>query len=433
VSAAAPRYTERAVRRVVAMLTAAVGFEFFHRQILAVAIEPIRHELGLSDTQVGSLLTLFALAYGVAAVVLGRLADAADRRAIFAGCIALWSLATAAGGAAVGFAAFAATRALAGVGQAASGACCTPLLVDYVAPARRGTALGLVSMGATLGTFVALGGGGLLVAHFGWRWLFALGGAAGALFALVFAWAVDEPPRGWSEGRAHEAGERPPLAEALRTLAGMPSLRHLTVGAVLATMSMMASAQWGPAFFERSHGLDTAQAGAAGGLAALFAAAGAVVGGALGDRLWARLPARALQLCALGSALAFPLAVVGFTTPHTALAIAATCASIFFAMLYAAPLGAIAQQLAPLRTRSIASGLINAILTLLGLGIGPLAAGWLSDRIGASAGLGHALAAVAALNLLAALHFLRAGAFVARDLGAGVADAGLPPGPASAP
>jgi predicted MFS family arabinose efflux permease len=398
------------------MLTAAVGLEFFHRQILAVSVEPLRRELALTDTQLGSLLTLFAVAYGLFAIALGRVADAADRRAIYAGCIGLWSAATAAGAAVGGFASLAATRLLAGAGQAGSGACCTPLLVDYVAPAKRGTALGLVSMGATLGTFVALGAGGLLVSHLGWRWLFAVGGAAGCVFAAAFAWWVDEPPRGWSEGRAHEAGPRPPLGEALRTLAGMPTLRHLTLGAVFATMTMMASAQWGPAFFERAHGLGTAQAGAAGALAALFATGGAIAGGMLGDRLWARLPSQALWLPALGSALAVPFSLVAFTTPHTPLAIACTCTSIFFAMIYAAPIGAIAQALAPLRTRAVASGLLNAILTLFGLGVGPLAAGWLSDRVGPGGDLGTALAWVSALNLLAAFHFWRAAQSVTRDL-----------------
>lgn len=428
-SDATPSYSPRAVRTVVGMLVAAVGVEFAHRQILALAVEPLRREFALSDTQLGSLLTAFACAYGAFALGLGRVADAADRRRLYAACIGAWSAATAAAAGVGGFAALLATRAAVGAGQAGAGACAAPLLADYVAPERRATALGLLSMGGTLGTFVALVAGGPVVASLGWRWLFAASGALGLAFALAFAALVDEPPRGWSEGRAHEAGARPPLGAVLRTLAGIGALRHLVAGTVLATTGLMAGAQWGPAFLERVHGFGAAQAGAAAGLAALCGSFGAVGGGVLADRLWSRRPAAALWLPALCSAAAFPLAALAFTGAGARLAVALLCASVALQVVYSAPTGAIAQALVPLRMRAVTSGALNALVTLVGLGLGPLAAGRLSDALGAAGGLGTALATVSALHLWAALHF----ALAARAIDRAPPAAPLEPGPSAVP
>jgi MFS family permease len=105
-------YSPRYVRVVVALLVAAVALEFLHRQLLAIAVEPIRTELGLSDGEMGWLVSGFALAYSAAILVLGRIADRTDRRNLYALGIVVWSVGTALGGLAAGFASFVATRAV---------------------------------------------------------------------------------------------------------------------------------------------------------------------------------------------------------------------------------------------------------------------------------------------------------------------------------
>jgi MFS family permease len=144
-------YSSRRVGAAVGFLAAAVSVEFFHRQILAVAIEPLREELGLSDTQAGTLVFAFGAAYAVFALVLGRLADRGSRRNVYAAGIAVWSAATALGGACAGFAALLATRLVVGAAQGAAGACNGPLLADYVRPERRAGAMGLIAVGGAIG------------------------------------------------------------------------------------------------------------------------------------------------------------------------------------------------------------------------------------------------------------------------------------------
>ena len=420
-----PTYSPRYVRGVVALLVTAVAFEFFHRQLLAIAVEPIRAELGFSDTEMGALVTAFAASYAAFVLVLGRLADGGSRRTLYALAIAVWSAGTALGGAAAGFVSFLLTRLVVGLGQAGAGATNGPLVADYVPPARRATALGLVAMGATLGIFLALGLGGWGIAAFGWRATFAAGGALGLVFAAVFRFAVHEPPRGWSEARTHEAGERPRLGEVVRTIAGLRTFRHMVAGAILASMALFASAQWGPAFLQRTHGLSLQSAGLAAGGIAVLATFGAIAGGVLCDRMWAKNARGVLLLPALCCGLAFPLSLGAFFWPGLGGALAMLAAASVLALVHAPPVGAVTQALAPLRMRGMISAVLNSLLTLFGLGVGPLLTGGVSDLVSAGGGDGlrTGLAGVSVLYLWSAAHFVLAArtlpAELARSGGAG--------------
>jgi predicted MFS family arabinose efflux permease len=402
-----PAYSPRYLRAAVAMLVAAVAMEFLHRQLLAIAVEPIRAELGFSDTQLGALVTGFAAAYAVSVLVLGRVADAADRRTLYALCIAVWSVVTALGGAVSGFAVFLATRLLVGLGQAGAGATNGPLVADFVPPERRATAMALVALGATVGIFLGLVLGGFGIAAFGWRATFAIGGALGLVFAGAFRLAVAEPPRGWSEGRMHEAGERPALGEVLTTIAGLRTFRHMAFGAILASMALFAGAQWGVAFFQRTHALSTESAGVAAGVIGLLATLGAIAGGVAADRLWVRNARGVLLLPALCCAVAFPLSAGAFQVAALAPAIGLLAAASMLALVHAPPVSAVTQALAPLRMRGMISAVLNALLTLFGLGLGPLAAGLLSDQVSGAegGGLRTALTWISGLYLWSAIHF----------------------------
>jgi predicted MFS family arabinose efflux permease len=402
-----PAYSPRYVRSVVALLMAAVAVEFFHRQLLAIAVEPIRAELGFTDTEMGALVTAFAVSYAGFVLVLGRVADGGDRRTLYALAIAAWSAGTALAGAAGGFASFLATRLVVGMGQAGAGATNGPLIADYVPPARRATTMGIVAMGATLGVFLALGLGAWGIGAVGWRATFALGGTLGFAFAALFRFAVHEPPRGWSEARTHEAGERPGLGEVARTIAGLRTFRHMVAGAILASMALFAGAQWGPAFFQRTHALSLQAAGLATGGIAVLATFGAVAGGVLSDRLWARNARGVLLLPAACCGAAFPLSLAAYWLPHVAGAIALLALASVLALVHSPPVGAVTQALAPLRMRGMISAVLNSLLTLFGLGAGPLLTGWVSDLVSAGGGDGlrAGLAAVSLLYLWSGVHF----------------------------
>ncbi|HEX5066041.1 MAG TPA: MFS transporter [Myxococcota bacterium] len=414
-----PTFSQRRVRLTVGFLATAVAVEFFHRQMVAVAIEPLRLELGFTDTQAGAFIFAFAVGYAVFALVLGRLADRGSRRSIYALGIAVWSVATALGAAVSGFALFTLTRLAAGAAQGASGACNGPLVADYVKPERRSGAMALVAVGAAFGVVGALTGGAWAMQTFGWRGAFVWAGALGVAFSLLFAAVVREPPRGWSEGRTPQTGERPSLAEGLRVIWATPALRHTVAAAMLGNTALLAPAQWGPAFFMRAHHMALADAGIAGGVAALFAVIGGVAGGILADRAWLSDARNALRIPGMTALLAAPLCFVAFRVPGAWTSIVLLVLATGLGMMHSAPAGAVLQGLAPLRTRALISGVINALLTLAGMGLGPLLMGWLSDLFGASAngvGLARALSLTSILYAWAGVHLLLAARTLVPDL-----------------
>ena len=115
---------------------------YIDRQILAVLLEPIKQDLGVSDTAMGLLTGLaFALFYTTAGVPIARLADAGTRRNVIVLGVIVWSLMTAVCGLARNFVQLAVARVGVGVGEAALSPAAHSLISDYFPPERRATAL----------------------------------------------------------------------------------------------------------------------------------------------------------------------------------------------------------------------------------------------------------------------------------------------------
>ncbi|MFI5320510.1 MAG: MFS transporter [Myxococcota bacterium] len=424
---AEPQHSRRYVNLVVAMLTAAVFVEFFHRQVVAVAMNEIRRELALSYTQLGSLTMVFAAAYAVSAPILGRVVDRLERRGVYAAGIALWSAATALSGLAGGFGMLLATRVIAGAGQGAAGATNSPLIVDYVAPERRGGVFALASMGATLAALVVGAFGWLgVVERFGWRTFFIGSGMLGVVFAAAFAAIVREPTRGWSEGRAHRPPEEASPREIFALVRGRTALLNAFAGTALNNIAVFAIAQWVVVFFERGHGMSNASASGVLMGVALACTVGAIAGGVLANRAWTTRPRAVLLVPAVCSALAAPMLIVGATASSSAVAIALYSATGVLALVHSAPAGAAMQGMIPDRMRGIVTGVIASLMTLIGLGGGPLITGMLSDLFGGTAdpeSIGRALSCVALLFLWAGAHFALAARHLSRDLASTASEA----------
>src|SRR5262249_36578663 len=129
----------RAATYALVVLTGINLFNYLDRWVLSAVLESIKHsELGLSDTQLGSLATGFILVYMATSPVLGPLGDRRRRPPLIALGVAIWSIATALAGFARGFASLFSARALVGVGEAAYGTIAPALLADFFPLSRRG-------------------------------------------------------------------------------------------------------------------------------------------------------------------------------------------------------------------------------------------------------------------------------------------------------
>jgi predicted MFS family arabinose efflux permease len=405
---------------VLAILVVVYAVNFIDRNILSILLQPIKEELGASDTEMG-LLTGFAFAvfYTFAGIPIARLADRHSRRAIMAIGIAFWSLLTALSGAARSFGMLALARIGVGIGEASATPAAHSLISDYFPPERRTRALAIYNTGSSLGILFGLALGGWLKEEIGWRMTFAVVGLPGLLVALWVWLAIPEPRRGLSEARA-DSGEAPGLGETLRFLASQRSYRHVAFAAALYACNGYGLLAWVPTFLVRVHDLGFAEIGVKVGLiVGISSAVGVLVTGALCDRL-ARSDVRwMVWIPALSTALLAPFYVVFTLAADTNLALLAFIPVNLATAVFAPPSYAIAQGLAQLRMRAMASAIMLFVINLIGLGLGPTLVGVLSDafepRFGAES-LRYALLLALGLTLWGTLHSLLAGRSLARDL-----------------
>jgi predicted MFS family arabinose efflux permease len=409
-------------RFALAILVLVYAVNFIDRQLLTVLLQPIKEDLGVSDSALG-LLTGFAFAvfYTFAGIPIARLSDRGSRRAVMAVGIAFWSLMTAASGLARSFGQLALARIGVGVGEASATPAAHSLISDYFPPERRTRAIAIYNTGTSIGILFGLLLGGVLKEAYGWRATFAIVGLPGLLVALLVRLAIPEPPRGLSEGRA-DSGETPSARETVRHLAALASFRHMTWAAALYAITSYGLLAWAPTFMVRVHELGYAETGLKLGLVIGIASfAGVLLSGMLCDFL-ARRDARWLAwvpaLAALGLT---PFTVAFALAPDADVALWAYVPVNLLTAVFAAPTYAVAQGLAQLRMRAMASAIVLFVLNLVGLGLGPTLVGVLSDALAprfGSESLRYALLVSLVFNLWGTLHSWRAGRTLARDLAA---------------
>jgi predicted MFS family arabinose efflux permease len=379
-----------------ALLSLVYIFSFIDRQVVAVLIEPIKREFGASDTQIGLLTGLaFGLLYALLGLPVGRLADRGPRRTIVAVCCALWSAATVACGLAGQFWQLLLARMSVAIGEAGGMAPSISIVSDLYPRHRRSLAIGVFMSGSNLGVLIGLALGGWIAQQYGWRATFLTFGLPGVALAALVWLLVKEPRRGAFDaptaapapGQADE-----PLLAQVRRLLGVPALRWVALACGVAGMAGYAYGIWVPSFLMRSHGLSIAHAGLFFGLASGSGSlVGALVAGALCDRLAQRDPRWQIGLPAAGAALSVPAALAFLLWPADAVwllgslrvpqALGFALLFGFFAAWWPTLSYSAVSQMVGANERSVAAALLNLFITLLGVGVGPLLTGVVSDRL----------------------------------------------------
>lgn len=404
---------------VLGILLTAYILNFVDRQVLALVAEDVKADMGLTDSQLGWLLgPAFVLFYTIAGIPLARLADITSRKQVVAVGLALWSAMTAACGAAGSFTHLLLARFGVGIGEAAGTPPSHSLLSDYFPPERRATALAIYGWGIFVGTGFGFVLGGMLLEAFSWRTAFYVAGIAGLPVALVLALTVREPPPGASDGVIE--AKTPSTREVLRTLFARPSFPMLMVAASCQAFLGYTVLSWGATYLRRVFELSGRDAGVQFGIAAAVAGAvGVTLGGILADRLARRDERWYTWLSAIGSVISFPFALMFAWAPTSMLALIAFVPFYALNNLYVSSLWTLVQNLVSPRMRSTAAATQLGILNIVGLGAGPLVAGYVSQVLEPSYGvdgLRVALTIAAVVGAVAAGFFLLAGRTMRADL-----------------
>lgn len=357
-------------------------FNFVDRTAISVVGEAIRHDLHLSDLQLGLLGGLsFSLFYAALGIPLARLAERRSRIGIIAAVTAIWSVMTALSGMAGSYAQLLVCRMGVGIGEAGFTPALVSMLSDRFPPERRAAAFSIVALGVPIGAAVAATGGGLIAKLYGWRAAFLVLGVPGLLLALLVIATIKEP-------RRHDAGEgvAPSFGAVLRRLARSRAFIHLTLGSGLVGMVGFGLNLFMIPLLVRRYGLDLAQAGAVFAFSSSLAIMlGSLLGGLVADALGRRdirwfgwAPASLM-------AIALPLYIVALLQAdwRAFMALMFLASAALYAFLPA--IMTVTQRLVEPRMRASAAALHAFGQTVAGLGIGSVLLGSLSDRFARSA------------------------------------------------
>ena len=407
---------------VVAILIATAILSYTDRQVLSLLVDPIRADLGISDTQISLLLgTAFAVVYGFAGIPLGFLADRTSRRNLIFGGVLVWSIGTLACGFSRSFGELFAARIVVGLGEAVLSPAAISLISDYFPPSRRGTAVGCFLSGIAMGigASILIGGGVLrlvesgalagtaLAAQPAWRLVLLVIGAPGVLWALAIL-AIREPARRMTETNVT-------TAQTAETT-GWSRVIPIYIVVALASLVDNAVGAWAPTLLIREFTRNAAQVGVVLGLLLTAGFGGGVlIGGWLADRAGARGGwSSKLVVALISSLLILPVSLLVNAGQYNVVLLSVPLYFALSGSVTALGFSAIL-DVVPNRSRGLAMAISFFLNVAIGAGVGPTAVAMASDRLfGANAGLGPAITltvalsyGLAAITLLATLSLFR--------------------------
>lgn len=365
---------------VLAMLTIVYIFNFVDRQLLVILQESIKEDLRLSDTQLGLLTGFtFAIFYATLGIPIARLADRWNRRNIVAISLIVWSAMTAISGTVQNFVQLLLARIGVGVGEAGGSPPAHAIISDYFPPNKRAKAFSIYSTGIYLGVLLGFLAGGYLNGELGWRNSFFLIGIPGILFAVLLLATVREPIRGAMD-RGREATASITLGQVAKTLFSLKSFTWLALATGFHAFTTYALGNWMPSILFRMHDLTSAQVGLSLGLImGLGGAAGTLTGGYLAGRLGTANPKWYMWIPALGAVVAMPGALLAIFSDNTTIALIGLALANLANACFLPPAIAITHNLVPTHMRAFSSAVLFFVLNLIGLGLGPLTVGIISD------------------------------------------------------
>lgn len=381
------RYSSNGYRwYVLFVLTGLYTFNFIDRQILVILQEPIKVDLGLSDTELGLLSGFaFAVIYVIAGIPIARMADKGNRRNIVTVALIVWSGMTAVSGLAQNYWQLLLARLGVATGEAGGSPPSHSMISDIFKKEERATALAVYSTGINFGSLIGLLAGGWIAQFFEWRVAFFVVGVPGLIYALLVRFSVQEPPRGFAE-KIVVVEDSPSMWEVAKVLLSRPTFRHMAVASGLHAFIGYGAANFAPSFYVRVHGMEIGPVGTWLAAAGITGAIGTFLGGYLTDKMMIKDSRWYLWVPGLSTIITLPFSMIIYNTGNVNLALGLQFITGLTFSMYLAPNLALAHSLVGLRMRAMSSAVLFFILNIIGMGLGPLVVGAVSDFLAPSYG-----------------------------------------------
>ena len=382
-------------------------FNFIDRQIVTILAEPIKQELGIADWQLGLMTgTAFAVFYCTLGIPIARLAERRNRPWIIGLSLAAWSVFTALCGLAQNFWQLVAARIGVGVGEAGCSPPAHSLIADYTPKEERASAMAVYLLGNPIGALLGVVIGGLVADAYGWRTAFLLVGLPGVALAVVVIASLIEPriKQAAQQAAVRTAAEQDaqvPFREVLKILWGKRTFWLMAAAVSIVAFIGYGHAPFGASFFLRVHGEEIAQLAAQFGLGPIgfvglslglilgvAAGLGVYLGGLIGDRFGSRNVGAYMSIPGFAVLATVPIYTVALLMPTFLPILPILALNSVLVSLWQGPVYATVQNIAPLHMRATAASIFLFIANLIGLGLGPLAVGAVSDLLAGPFGMG---------------------------------------------
>lgn len=404
----------------IGVLSFVAMLSYVDRGVLALFVQPLKKDFGLSDTEVSMLL---GLAFTLPAVVVGipasRLIDSGVRRTLIAACLALWSIATSICGIAQNFWTLFVCRSVIGASESVNTSASLSVITDSVRRERLPRAFAIQSAGVMIGSSLALLLGGILFGLFAhlkpidvgglgtihnWQLVFMILGLPGVLVAILMMITVPEPPR--------KGGTKPggyPIRDVLGYLLDQRAM-HLRLFFAMVLLSIMniGLGAWGPAFYQRTYGWGPEMTGTTMGLVSLVCSLiGLFTGARLTELFGKRNDDANLRILLVANGLALPLHIVAYLMPNPWAALSLNALAGIVGVMGGPGYYAAIQLTTPNEMRGQVAMLYAAGMTTIGGTLGPMLVGLLTDNVARSeADLRYVLVAINVLAVPPALFLL---------------------------
>jgi predicted MFS family arabinose efflux permease len=387
--------------------------DYIDRQIIVSLFPHIKEEWGVSDKQLGALVSIISIVVALGSLPVALLADRYGRVKSVVLMASIWSFATIACMFTRNYSQLFAARAVVGLGETGYGSV-GAALVNALFPKRlHSTLLGAFFAAGSLGSVLGVVLGGVISDHWGWRAAFGVVGVPGLLIAILFALVPDYKTKPLElAARTGTEVARGPL-RLYRMLTSGPTLLWASLAGSLQLIVMSSIWAWTPSYFNRYYGMDVTAAAKHAAAAVLCGAIGAVLWSFVADRVSRRNAVNKLYLMCVLTLLTCAVFGYAFLAPLDANA--RFIGILLGSLLMSCAVGAVTSTVLDVThpaLRSTGGAVLALFQNLFGLAIGPFVGGWISDLWG----LSTALSVMPCMSVLSALCFWMASRTYLRDM-----------------
>ena len=379
-------FPKRYTNYLFALLFLLYMFDYIDRMVVSALLPYIKTEFGVSDAQLGSLMSAVYLLIVILTFPVSLIIDRWSRRRTIGVMAMIWSLATAAAALTKSFGALLTTRSFIGVGEAGYAPGGSAMISGLYPEKKRSWLMGLWNAAIPLGSAIGVAAGGFIAARWGWRSAFGIVALPGMIIAIMFFFTKDyktvklERSSKTREKGANLVKMKMSTMDMFREFAEKPSLLFTYLGMMAVVFTTTSLLTWLPSYFTREYGIGAQQSSTKASLVMLLAIIGAPLGGYIADRWRRTKPNARLVFPGITSVIAAFFCFLGFvvlkdTPQYIALLLFGVTVTMFIPAA-----GAITQDLVHPGLRATSYAIAVVIQNTIGSMLGPFIIGRISDK-----------------------------------------------------